>query len=431
MNLETGTIITYAGIAIVAFFMRHIIGGFFGLYRIVPVNEAHIRILKNKKEIFSAREGRTSYWYVPFMTRIHKLPLCNLAIPVNDIKLNDKNMAKFVCDIMCFININNINLAVERLVLTDTRNSMGFDFTRLSEDLRAIMESIGRTVTTKQTILDIYMHRQMLDEAITNEVEAVFPKWGIELVDLELKDIKDASESTIIADIERKVAAEIRRDAEIIVANTTKEAELVKAEAEEIYRKRQIAKDMEIGIAEQDKNRQVAEKEREANVTRVEAQRKITVGEAEIEKQKIEQLAQAQKIKLSTEAEGESSKITTVGKAEANIIQIKKEAEAAGTLKLAEALKEFNDTAIHVKLLDIQKDVLLGKYEALAKALQGADLKWIMSGDNAQKFFGIDLTAEGGANLNQFLQEAGIDSSMIDKLRPLFTKNQPIEQKKK
>ena len=208
------------------------------MYKVVPVNEAHIRILQNSKMTFSARQGKSAYWVVPFITKLHKLPLCNLAIPVNDIKLNDKNMAKFVSDIMCFININNIDLAVERLILTDTEKELGFDFVKLSEDLRAIMESVGRTVTTKQTILDIYMNRSLLDQAITKEVEVVFPKWGIELVDLELKDIKDAPGSTIIADIERKVASEIRRDADIRVATTTKEAELIKAEAEETYRKK-------------------------------------------------------------------------------------------------------------------------------------------------------------------------------------------------
>ncbi|MFH1195732.1 MAG: SPFH domain-containing protein [bacterium] len=404
-------------IASVLFFMRHIVGGFFKLYRIVPVNEAHIRILKNKKELFSAREGKSAYWYIPFITKIHKLPLCNLAIPVNDIKLNDKLMAKFVCDIMCFINIKDINLAVERLILTDTTSAMGFDFVRLSEDLRAIMESIGRTVTTKQSILDIYMNRQMLDTAITKEVELVFPKWGIELVDLELKDIKDAHDSTIISDIERKVASEIRRDADIRVATTTKEAELAKAEAEEIYRKRQIEKDMQIGMSEQSKNQQIAQMESVANVERVEAKRKLEVGTAEIEKQKIEQLAMAQKIKLTVEAEGESNKIQNIGRSEAEIIRIKKEADAAGTLKLAEALKEFNDTAINVKILDIQKDILLSKYNALASAIQNADIKWILSGANAQKFFGINLDAEGGANLQQFMDESGLD---LNKLKDIF-----------
>src|SRR3990167_2714678 len=278
-------VIAAAVIVVLGYFLRHILGGALGLYRVVPVNEAHIRILQNSKMIFSSRQGKSAYWVVPFITKLHKLPLCNLAIPVNDIKLNDKNMAKFVSDIMCFININNLDLAVERLILTDTEKELCFDFTKLSEDLRAIMESVGRTVTTKQTILDFYMNRSLLDQAITKEVEVVFPKWGIELVDLELKDIKDASGSTIIADIERKVASEIRRDADIRVATTNKEAELVKAEAEETYRKRQIEKDKEIGMSEQAKNQQIALKEAEANIQKVEASRKLEVGHEEIEKQ--------------------------------------------------------------------------------------------------------------------------------------------------
>ena len=415
MMVASGAVLVF----LLVYFLRHILGGMVGLYRVVPVNEAHIRVLQNTKSTFSARVGKSAYWVVPFITKLHKLPLCNLAIPVNDIKLNDKDMAKFVCDIMCFVNINNIDLAVERLILTDTEKEMGFDFVKLSEDLRAIMESVGRTVTTKQTLLDIYMNRSLLDQAITKEVEAVFPKWGIQLVDLELKDIKDAAGSTIIQDIERKVAAEIRRDAEIRVATTTKEAEVAKAEAEESYRKRQIAKDQQIGIAEQEKNQQIAEREAVANIQKVEAQRKLDVGRAEIEKQKIEQLALAQRIKSTVEAEGHSNEITSVGKAEADIIRIKKEADAAGTQKLAEALKQFNEVAVNVKILDIHRDVMLAKFNALAQAIQRADVKWIMSGANAQRFFGLNLDAEGGANLQQFFEESGLD---IDKLRTLLKK---------
>ncbi len=419
MNLIVLTSIGIAAIIII-YFGRHVLGGFFGLYKVVPVNEAHIRILKDSKMTFSSRQGKSAYWVVPFITKLHKLPLCNLAIPVNDIKLNDKNMAKFVSDIMCFININNIDLAVERLILTDTEKELGFDFVKLSEDLRAIMESVGRTVTTKQTILDIYMNRSLLDHAITKEVEVVFPKWGIELVDLELKDIKDAPGSTIIADIERKVASEIRRDADIRVATTNKEAELIKAEAEETYRKRQIEKDKQIGMADQFKNQEIATKEAEANVQKIEAMRKLEVGQAEIEKQKMEQLAMGQKLKYTIEAEGQANQIQNVGKAEANIIQIKKEADAAGTLKLAEALKEYNDVAINVKILDIQKDIMIAKFNALAQAVQKADVKWIMSGTNAQKFFGLNLDAEGGANLQQFIQESGLD---LEKLKDLLNIN--------
>lgn len=435
MNLQTVVIIAIGLLLVATWFGRRLIGGFFGLYKIVPANEAHVRIFHNQKRVFSSREGHhSSYWKWPFVTKVHRLPLCNLSIPVHDIKLNDINMARFVCDIACFVNINNVDLAVERLMLTDARAEMGFDMDRLSEDLRAIMESIGRTVTTKQTLLDIYMNRSLLDLAITEEVKTVFPKWGIELVDLELKDIKDAHDSTIIIDIERKVQASIRRDAEIQVAKMNQEAEVAKAESEEIYRKRQIEKEKQIGLATQQRDREIAEARGEANKTAIAAETINIVGTAEIGKKKVEQDAQAQRIKFITEAEGEANQITTIGTAEANMIRLKKEAAAAGdaaqiqlvgtaeadvirakkladaegTLKLAEALKEFDATAIEVKTLDVMQAVKLGQFGALGEALSRADIKLILSGDNASKFFGVNLDANSGANAEQFLIESGL-----------------------
>ena len=408
-------ILVVVGIILIVLFHR-MFGGMLGLYRIIPPNEAHIRILMNKKDIFSHRAGKSAYWYVPFITKLNRLPLSNLTIPVNDIKLNDKNMAKFVCDIVCFVNIQDLELASERLLLSDAEKQMGFDFMKLSEDFRAIMESIGRTVVTKQTILDIYMNRQALSSAITHEVETVFPKWGIQLVNLELKHIKDFESSTIIQDIERKVAAEIKRDAEIKISETTRETEIAKAQNEEIYRKRQIEKDRTIGIAEQQKNLEIQKMKTDANEQEVEAMRKIEVGKAEIEKQRIQQQSEAQKIKFTVEAEGQAKQITSVGQAEADVIRIKKEADAAGTLKLAEALKQFNDVAVNVKLLDIQREVLIEKFRALGAIAKDADIKWIMSGANAQSFFGLNLNAEGGANLQQFLQESGLSLGQLKTL---------------
>lgn len=360
------TLVVWSAIAAAVIFGRHLLGGFLGLYRIVPVNEAHIRILRNRKEVFSSRDGKSAYWYVPFITKLHKLPLCNLAIPVNDIKLNDKDMAKFVCDIMCFVNISNIELAVERLILTDTSKDLGFDFQRLSEDLRAIMESIGRTVTTKQTILDIYKDRATLDQTITKEVEMVFPKWGIALVDLELKDLKDATGSTIIQDIEALRASEVRRNAEIKVAQMNrdtaiqkaeamKEAEIIKAKAEEAAQKQGIERDRQVALAEQKKNEEVAEAVAKVNIREVAALREAEVGKAEIGRQAAEKMAEAKKLTLSIEAEGEAKKIASVGQAQADVVRITKEADAAGTEKLAVALAKFNDAAINVKMLDIQK----------------------------------------------------------------------------
>lgn len=415
------------------FFIRNIIGGLFGLYRIVPVNEAHIRIMNNKKEVFSSRTGKSAYWIIPFITKLHKLPLSNIAIPTDNIKLNDINMAKFICDIMCFVNIDNIDLAVERLTLTPVTSELGFDKDLLSADFRAIMESIGRTVAAKQTILGIYMNRQDLVDSITKEVQGVFPKWGITLVNLELKHIKDADNSTIIADIERLRASEIRRDADIKVATTEREAKIAQAEAQEAYKKREIQKDQAIEIARQDALLITQQKTAEANIQAIDAKRKLEVGQAEIQKSiteqnamaakiKVEQEAEAQKIKFTTESEGQAKQILSVGQATADMVKAKLFAEAEGNLKLAEAMKAVNDSALEVKKLDIQKDVQIAKFQALATALSRADIKLIMSGEKSSNLFGLDFNAESGANLEQFLKQINLDSEKIKEIIGMIKK---------
>ena len=416
------------------------------LYRIVPINEAHIRVMMTKTKIFSSRTQNSAYWFIPIITKLHKLPLSNLAIPVNDVKLNDKDMAKFVTDIMCFVNIENLELAVERLTLTDVSSDLGFSLDRLQEDLKAILESICRTVATKQTIIDIYMNREMLDTAITKEVESVFPKWGLRLVDLELKDIKDAADSSIIHDIERKIAAQKERDARVKEAEMMQEAKIKEAEATEEFRKREVLRDRAIGIQEQEALLEVSRQKALANEQEVEALRKLEVGKAEVKKQMIEQNAMAEKIKVTLEAEayrtrlqeeaegnkfklteegeGKSQEIKRQGQAEADIILAKKLAEAEGIEKVATAMRQYDDIAIRPQLLEIMKDVQLGKYKYLAESLSQADLKLIMSGDKSGSLFGLDFNADTGANLEQFMDESGFAGMDVSAMKEVLKKVQ-------
>lgn len=83
-------------------------------------------------------------------------------------------------------------------------------------------------------------------------------------------------------------------------------------------------------------------------------------------------------------------------------------------------LKEYNDVVINVKILNIQKDIMIAKFNALAQVIQKADVKWIMSGTNAQKFFGINFDAEGGTNIKQFIKKSGLD---IEKLKEILSLN--------
>lgn len=419
--------------------LLNMIGGIIGLYRVVPVDESHVRVMFDKKDVFMSREGyNPSYWVVPTVTKIIKLPLTNIRIDVPDIKLNDKNMAKFMCDIICFVNISNPLLAAERTGITFTQTryegkQMNID--SLNNDFRAIMESIGRTVATKQTILDIYMNRDQLDSAVTSEVNKVFPSWGLSLVDLEIKDLKDIPGSTIIIDIEKKQAAEIQAEARIKIAqenkraaiaeaDATRESEVKKAENEEIWKKRNIEKEQKIAIAAQEKLKMESQKTQEANETYVEAQRIKEVGLANISKEVTIKNAEAIKSKTITEAEGVSNQIEITGRAEAEIIKLKKIADAEGTEKLALAQQKFNDAAMKIELIKANKDVKLAEAKAYEEGLKVAKIN-IVSGETREitsdGLIGkIRTGAKEGAAIQQLL--AGLDTESITKLNALLPK---------
>ena len=397
--------------------IHRIIGGFLGLYHVVEPDEAHVRVLMNRKEVFMSRqikggpEHRPSYWTVPFVTKMTKLPLTNIRIDVPDVKLNDSNMAKFVCDIVCFVNITDPILAAERTGITTEQGRYEGQMPgveSLSRDFQAIMESIGRTVSTKQTILDIYKDRSKLDQAVTAEVEKVFPQWGLELVDLEVKDIKDVIGSTIISDIEKKQAAVINADARSKIAEENKRAVLVEAEntqisevaravAEETFRKRQIEKDRTIGEQEQLRIQKIAEMEKEAQVKHYAVVEVQTVRQAEINKQQAIILAnqrkEAEAINMEQkqlEGQGDRLKQEEQAKGLAAPIYEKLKAEAKGKEELQAALNKFGDGAIRAlvaeQLVEMQRAVGI----ATAGALTQADVKVFSGGGNSGED-GFDL----------------------------------------
>ncbi len=395
-------------------------GAFFGVYRIVPANEAHVRILYGKKSVFTVRDKdvsagtKGSYWIVPFVTKIHKLPLANLRIDVPDVKLNDKNMAKFSCDIVCFVNIKDPLLAAERTTITAEKinyEDRTLGLKHISEDFRAIMESVSRTVATQNTILEIYMDRTKLDNAVSKEIQNVFPGWGLNLVDLEIKDIKDIPGSTIIQDIETKIAAQINADARVKVAtesqraqiaeaNAEKEAEMVKAVAEETWKKRHIEKEQVIGVAEQDKSMEIAKQQEAANKKIVDANRALTVGNATVDKEKITQLAEAEKSKLTLEGEGAG-----------NAKRATLEGEAAGTEKLAMALQKYNDSATKIRLIEANQSIGLAMADAYGKGLSVAKIN-IVTGESQDLVKGgllgnISVGGKEGIGIQQFIQGLG------------------------
>ncbi|MDH5482381.1 MAG: SPFH domain-containing protein [Candidatus Bathyarchaeota archaeon] len=391
-------------------------------YTVVQPHQAHVVVTRGKgRNVYCSREGlKSSYFHIPLIQQRSVLPLENIQLKIDNIAFRDKDLAKFSCDVVCWVNVQDPILAAERLGKVEAEQTIE-GFRQVEADVKALIEAVSRTTTMKYEIVTLMGERQMFGETVEREIDQQLKGWGLELVDLEIIDFHDAEGYKVIENLEKRRAKEIEsetrkkiaeKEKEAAIAESTaeKETELVKAQNEEAYRTRQIEKEEAIGKKEQMKHMRISEQEQKANRQAVEATRTKTVGEAEVHKEA--------SIKRS---EGEAESTRVKGKADADVIDLKGTAEAEVTKKkllseatgkdaLAIALKKFNEAGILLELITAIRDVQLGKYKNLGEALQKANVNLITSGE--KDILGIPVGADLGADVGAMItamEKAGFD----------------------
>jgi flotillin len=389
-------------------------------YKVVDPNEAHVVVFMSRgRRVYApkfAEDARvkTAYFYIPLLMKRFILPLTNVKIDINDIHLNDNLVAPFVCDVITWIHIEDPIKAAERLNLNDKDV-----FSSLREDLLNIVQAVARAVAMKQEVLDIMRDRKTFADSVSTEVDTVLSSWGIELINLEVNDIRDDAqkESRVIGDYEsmrkiqvqataRKEIAQKDREAVEVEQENIRLAEIAKAHAEEMYVKRQIEKDKNVGIMAQSKEMEIARQEEEANRQKVEALRTKEVGEAQVIKQATIEKATGDSEAVRILGEKEADVIRLKGEADGKAIQARGEAEAIAKDKMAEAMQKFNDSATNIEKIRAWIEVQKVKWEAYAQVAENAEIKIVNSGKGAS-LFGIPLNAETGADFGQMLEGIG------------------------
>lgn len=389
----------------------------FSAYTVVTPNQAHIVTrMSGGRTVFSPKIGdngrplyKTAYFYFPMVMKRQVLDLTNVKMEINNIELHDKEVAPFMCDVVCWFHVINPDLAAERL---DLRHPEG-NFGSVLESLRNLIPAVAREVAMKQEVLDIMRDRKTFGDSLSQSVEIQIEKWGVTMVDLEINDIRDAANSAIIGNYEsmrqnvisstaRKQNAQMVQEAIVAEQGNKQLAEMKTAEVEETFRKRQIAKDKEIGIAEADRDLEIAKSTELANKQKVSAQQTLEVGQAEIKAQAVVKVAtgEADAIKVKGEKQAEVIKLT--GTAEASVVEAKGLAEAKAKDAMAEALKKFTEAGITLEQIKAFVEVQKSKYGSIAAAFQAANIN--LTSSDPQKIFGFGLDAEGGASLSQFIK---------------------------
>lgn len=409
---------------------------FLATYKVIPANEAHIVVIMGSgSRIYSpvggiSTKAKTAYFFIPFLMKRYVMPLTNVKLDIQDIQLNDMEMAPFEADVVTWLHIEDPVKAAERLDFSSQNSNV---FTGLHQDLQAIVQAIARAASMKQEILDIMRDRKTFSVGVSLEVDKVLKEWGVALVNLEVNDIRDSEGSSVISNYESMRKAQVQSKARIEISTRDREAveqeqdnkqkaAVATATAEKTFTLAQTEKDAAIGIALQEKDQRIAVAEKETNATKVEAFRVAQVGAADVKKQATVTEAEGVGEAIRIKGEKEANVVSLTGQAQATAIEAKGLAEAKAKDAMAEALKKFNEAGISLEQIRANVEIQKAFAEAYAEIAGNAEIKVVTSGEGGN-ILGLPMNASTGANLGQMVEAFG----GVDAIKGMFGKKDVTE----
>ena len=384
-------------------------------YRIVAPTEAHLVITPTKKMIVSSddkvsTDGKKTYFSIPsgipFIGRQVRVMDLTIKEAVVEQESYEKNQARFKVKSSTKYRISKVGRAAET-----------FDNdVELRKQLEEVIVSSTNAVASQYDVTEMRSKKTEMSNAIRKEMQDDLEQWGLELISFQLIDFRDTDKSSIISDISKRREVEIESRTREENAEKIKQARIKEADAEELAKSREIAKDMVIAEKEQNKAQKIAEQEKLAEEKRFDVVRVVEIKQAEIDKDKAIVLANQKKdtevINKETkklEGEGDRLKQEEIAKGEAAPIREKGKAEAEAKDALQLALNKFGDKAIIAltaeKIVEMQKEVGI----AGAKALETADLKVFSGGDSSKQGFDLGSIVSSIQSANPSAADAVIN----------------------
>lgn len=337
--------ILYIALGIVLFLL--LLVGVTG-YLKAPPDTAYIISGLGKKRILIGKAG----WRVPFFERVDRLSLRVMQVDVKTSEAVPTNeFINVTVDGVANIKISSdpefLNRAAEALLGMNRAELVSLVTQVLEGNMREIVGSVG----LKEMVQD----RQGVAKKITENVVPDMQKLGIEVVNFNIQNFKDAAgtiENMGIDNVEQ-----IRKNAQIAKANAQRDIAIATSNAQQ-----------------------------EANAVKVEAEKKIAEQDAALAVQQADMKVKADTKKAEADAayairEQDQRKIIEVAKTEADIARRDKEAELAekdiairereldaNVRKQADALKYQSEKQAEADLIRRQRDAEAQAYEAMRAA---------------------------------------------------------------
>ena len=317
-------------------------------YLKAPPDTAFIISGLRKRKILIGKAG----WRMPFFTRLDKLSLSVMQVDVKTSEAVPTNefinvTVDGVANVKVSSNPEHLERAAEALLGKSRQELITLVTQVLEGNMREIVGSVG--------LKDMVQDRQGVAKKITENVVPDMEKLGIEVVNFNIQNFKDAAgtiENMGIDNVEQ-----IRKNAQIAKANAQRDISIATSNAQQ-----------------------------EANAVKVEAEKKIAEQNADLAVQQADMKVRADTKKADADAaysiqQENQRKIVEIAKTNADIARREKEAELAekeiaikerkleaDIKKQADALKYQAERQAEADLIKRQREAEASAYEAIKEA---------------------------------------------------------------
>jgi flotillin len=438
------------------------------LRRIVSANVVHIVQRGDKTVSYGVGKGTNVYyafpkWFPIIGVVVRELPVSNFDIDLKNYSAYDKDRVPFVVDVKAFFHIADTNKAAEKVESFEEMKK------QLENIVQGAVRSILAKSPLESIMEERSIFGDKFTENVKKDLQnwGVEPIKNIELMDvrdaegsnvihqimakrISAIDMESRSEVAKNRKFAQQAELEAQKEIDVTAAETQQLSGEAKARSEQAIGIAKAESVKKSGIAEQESLSEIAKSAKATAEQRMEVVKINEIKQAEIDKDKaiiiaeqqkatIEIDAQANKIKLETNAQADKYKVETdasarleaqkkdaegiksIGEVEAEVIKLKgiSEAESKKAMELAGVTaqttlaekigenKSYQDYLIRVKEVEVSQIVGVAQYESIAKALEGADLKFLVNSGDVHSGIGklSDLfTSKGGSQLNGLIE---------------------------
>lgn len=360
------------------------------IYRVADVDKALI-ITGGKEPVIKVSGGS---FVIPIFRKASYFDLCMLTVPADSDEIKTSTAVPIVVDWTAQIrpDTRDVNVLKKAIVSFKERGQRG-----IIEDVKLTLmgsvRSVVATLTPEQVQSDKDTFKVAIEESVADELKEM----GLELVSLNIQDITDRN--GYYDDVAAKDREEKRKEAEKVRATADQQIRQQSAESEKIARQSELDTELQIAEKNRDNNlkkaafkaetdkaeadaaiagelqrtirlQEIAEQEGRVAVVRQEQANLAAIKEKEVIKTK----AEAEKVAAEIKAEENANVVTIDAKAKAQVAEAEAtgkakalEVEATGKAKAIETESTAEANATRAKG-EAEADIIARKGQAEAEA---------------------------------------------------------------